>query len=362
MSCYSSTFASYGTIRISWRERRSRPRFPTRPQLDWVNRAYKGAGLFTRKQTRAGRFNGARAAELRRVSEAEICRAGHWNTDAMTNCYLTNVPCEFSKAMAGVDLRTPGNYYIPHARVPVPEFPETIYVALGRRLAPMVYDNLSPTLFCAQLPEVVKGVQLERRQHQRFDRDDLASGFFLICSGSCESSSCKTCPSCSWSNRTSPLRSSPVFSREDDWEFVDWVPRACAAEQPYQVRLQQTIPMVADHLRTHQQEQAAMRDSLAAGGSRELRGRLTRVEGELATRGAKLWSLDRPSRRRARGGLPLPDPDTTCWWSRRDPGSGRDTGELEPRGGESQRGCSRNPVTVFPFVVLLFWTSNQVLQ
>lgn len=132
-------------------------------ELNWVNRAYKGTGVFTRKKTHAGRSNGARAAELRGVSESEIRRAGHWNTDAMTNCYLTNVPREFAKAMAGFDLRTPGNYYIPRARVPVPE-------SLERVVWPWVddwlrwfngYDNLDPTFSCSRLPEVVTGVQLE---------------------------------------------------------------------------------------------------------------------------------------------------------------------------------------------------------
>ncbi|EED12062.1 hypothetical protein TSTA_001330 [Talaromyces stipitatus ATCC 10500] len=62
---------------------------------------FKAIGLVFKKKTHSGRSGGARVAELQGVDENSIRRAGHWNQDAMSNCYLTALPRDFLHTMAG---------------------------------------------------------------------------------------------------------------------------------------------------------------------------------------------------------------------------------------------------------------------
>ena len=64
-------------------------RVPERPlsyatQLDWSKKIFQGAGIHVKEKTHSARKQSVRHADLRGVSEAQIRRAGRWNTDAMT--------------------------------------------------------------------------------------------------------------------------------------------------------------------------------------------------------------------------------------------------------------------------------------
>lgn len=89
-------------------------------QLEWISKAFEGAGLTSIKKTHAGRAQGAKHAELAGVSESQIRRAGRWNTDSLTNSYLTNIPREFVRGMAGFSPAVQGNYFLPRAQVVPP--------------------------------------------------------------------------------------------------------------------------------------------------------------------------------------------------------------------------------------------------
>ena len=90
-------------------------------QLDWTNKVFAGAKLSSMKKTHAGRSVGARMAELAGVGEGQIRRAGRWNTDALTNCYLTHLPRKFVRSMAGFGVTGQGDYYLPRAKITPPE-------------------------------------------------------------------------------------------------------------------------------------------------------------------------------------------------------------------------------------------------
>ena len=90
-------------------------------QLEWTNRMFKAARIGSLKKTHAGRSRSAQYAELAGVSEAQIRRAGRWNNDALTNCYLSHIPLEFVRSMAGFPPTQAGNYYLPRAKVHPPE-------------------------------------------------------------------------------------------------------------------------------------------------------------------------------------------------------------------------------------------------
>jgi hypothetical protein len=70
-------------------------------QRDWASKALQQVGVCTSKVTHIGRAAGAKAAELKGVSEDQIRRAGRWNQEQMIGCYLNSLPREFMRTMAG---------------------------------------------------------------------------------------------------------------------------------------------------------------------------------------------------------------------------------------------------------------------
>jgi hypothetical protein len=70
-------------------------------QRQWAAKAFRKVGIFTSTTTHVGRAAGAKAAELKGVSEDQIRRAGRWNHEQMVGCYLNALPREFMRTMAG---------------------------------------------------------------------------------------------------------------------------------------------------------------------------------------------------------------------------------------------------------------------
>ncbi|KAK9343597.1 hypothetical protein V1522DRAFT_412677, partial [Lipomyces starkeyi] len=68
-------------------------------QIKWTIRIFSEANILSTKKTHAGRKAGA---EIRGVGESEIRRAGRWNRDEMTSCYLTSLPFKCIKAISGL--------------------------------------------------------------------------------------------------------------------------------------------------------------------------------------------------------------------------------------------------------------------
>src|SRR5271155_2579030 len=77
---------------------------------------FTGANVTSLKKTHAGRSQGAKHAELKGVNEGQIRRAGRWNSDALTNCYLTHLPRKLMRSMAGFSPSIQGNFYLPRAK------------------------------------------------------------------------------------------------------------------------------------------------------------------------------------------------------------------------------------------------------
>ena len=94
---------------------------PERPlsyatQLDWSRKMFQAVGIHMKEKSHAPRKQSARLAEIRGVPEAQIRRAGRWNTDAMTGVYLSYLPRGFMRSIAGWPQR--GNaYFLPRAQV-----------------------------------------------------------------------------------------------------------------------------------------------------------------------------------------------------------------------------------------------------
>jgi hypothetical protein len=78
-----------------------RTAFSYNSQRDWVAKAFRYAGISSQKKTHIGRSSGAKLAELKGVSQEQIRRAGRWNQEQMTGCYLNCLPRKFMRVMAG---------------------------------------------------------------------------------------------------------------------------------------------------------------------------------------------------------------------------------------------------------------------
>jgi hypothetical protein len=75
---------------------------------------FQAMGIHIKEKTHCPRKQSARLAEIRGVPEAQIRRAGRWNTDAITGVYLSYLPRAFMRSIAGFPQR--GNaYFLPRA-------------------------------------------------------------------------------------------------------------------------------------------------------------------------------------------------------------------------------------------------------
>ncbi|MBV9767795.1 MAG: hypothetical protein JOZ48_23345 [Acidobacteriaceae bacterium] len=100
--------------------------YPT--QFGWNKKMFQGVGIHSKEKTHSPRKQSVRHAELVGVSESQIRRAGRWNTDAMTGVYLSYLPREFMRSIAGFPQQGKG-YFLPRAQ----EIPDE---ALCRRIWP----------------------------------------------------------------------------------------------------------------------------------------------------------------------------------------------------------------------------------
>ncbi len=100
-------------------------------QRSWVSRAFDSAGVVSVKKTHAGRSSGAKTAELRGVSEAQIRRAGRWNPDQMVGYYLDALPRKFMRSIAGHPAQM-GYFNLPRAVLPPPALLSMIWPELDQ--------------------------------------------------------------------------------------------------------------------------------------------------------------------------------------------------------------------------------------
>jgi hypothetical protein len=85
-----------------------------RGHYEAVVRAFKAIGINAKAKTHATRGSGTRMAEIAGASEAQIRRLGRWNNNAMEGCYLTALPREAMRSLAGFPPRA-GSFYLPRA-------------------------------------------------------------------------------------------------------------------------------------------------------------------------------------------------------------------------------------------------------
>lgn len=88
--------------------------------LHCMKEAFKAVGLHSKAKTHAMRGSGSRMAEMLGTSEAAIRRLDRWNSSALTTSYLTHLPTEALRTLAGFT-KDAGQYCLVHATVFPPE-------------------------------------------------------------------------------------------------------------------------------------------------------------------------------------------------------------------------------------------------
>jgi Centromere DNA-binding protein complex CBF3 subunit, domain 2/Transcriptional activator of glycolytic enzymes len=215
-------------------------------QLQWTNKAFQAAHLQSLRKTHAGRSEGAKQSELNGTAEGQIRRGGRWNTDALTNCYLSNLPQEFIRGMADFDPNKPGNYYLPRAKILPPQ-------SLVRSLWPWVDQWLR---WFAQwqgenIPTYETAPPLEALSPLEEDRKDLAAQGFLQLLVELRTILLQDSVLFRKEFPSHPLWHDPLFVREDYLTFAQEVEASLGdIEEPEEIRLRQIVPDISIRLDT----------------------------------------------------------------------------------------------------------------
>jgi hypothetical protein len=94
------------------RDREQELSYPTQLQETW--RIFGAAGLVSSKKTHLPRRVGAQDAETHGSSLAQISQAGRWNQSVLCQAYLTHLPRQFMRIVAGFSASA-GDYFLARA-------------------------------------------------------------------------------------------------------------------------------------------------------------------------------------------------------------------------------------------------------
>ena len=234
-------------------------------QLDWVNHVFSGTGLNTLKKTHAGWANGVKTAELAGVGDGQIHHAGQWNTDALSQSYLTNIPRKFVWAMSGFNPDLMGGFYIPQASVSPPdELVQALWPWADDYLQWFELYNSQDCESSFKMPEIwgLNGMnQLCEKPDVWLDHDDLAAQGFLhllqqLCTILLQDSVIlqSKFPG-------HPVWSHEVFQQDDYHDFARAVHLVhTQTEELHEVQLQQALPEVANQLHINVQNSQCSHD------------------------------------------------------------------------------------------------------
>ncbi|CAD6948807.1 unnamed protein product, partial [Tilletia controversa] len=102
-----------------------------RMQYDNMCKVLDALHIQSSKKTHLNRGGGARRAEDNGASEAQIRRAGRWSVEKMQGCYLTGLPRESMRAMAGFSIH-PGGFFLPRGTTtPSKSLQQQIFSGVG---------------------------------------------------------------------------------------------------------------------------------------------------------------------------------------------------------------------------------------
>ncbi|KAE8260648.1 hypothetical protein A4X13_0g227 [Tilletia indica] len=234
--CAGEPFPSF-TRREDWYDtyllRHSNPLkpLPYRSQYDNMCKVLDALNIRSSKKTHLNRGGGARRAEDNGASEAQIRRAGRWVVEKMQGCYLTGLPRESMRAMAGFSTQ-PGAFYLPRNSV-LPS------LALQQQIFPTVNSTLA---------DVETG---------KFERDLAAQGFLRLLQY-LRVIILQDAVVLRRSHPHLPLFSHPIFASTDFLAFEkELSPALDTPEKPVSVAVVEALPELAHFLSSVQNNQIA---------------------------------------------------------------------------------------------------------
>jgi hypothetical protein len=222
-------------------------------QLDWITKIFAGANVTSLKKTHAGRSQGAKHAELKGVSEGQIRRAGRWNSDALTNCYLTHLPRKFIRSMAGFSPSAQGSFYLPRAKVlPPRSLEQAVWPFIDEWLAwfdsytgDKAKDNKQQQLG----REPVDYTADDGDDGAIADREDLAAQGFLRLLQQLRIVLLQDSVIMRQEFPGHPIWTDPIFARADYLAFAKDVELSLLdVEEPEEVQIRKTLPAIAERL------------------------------------------------------------------------------------------------------------------
>jgi hypothetical protein len=291
-------------------------------QLQWTNDAFGTAKLSSLKKTHAGRAQGAKQAELDGVEEAQIRRAGRWNQDVLSNCYLSHLPRSFVRSMAGFDPSRPGNYFVPRTKVQPPR-------SLAASLWPWV-DEWQAWFAAHATPDAAAAAEPASYAHIEFDtegedRCDLAAQGFLALLAELRTAFLQDSVFLRHEYPHHPLWRHAIFARPEYQSFALDVELACQdVEEPYEIRLRNALLEVAIALNNVRAQLHGAVERWGGRTTRDVQEILQRLDDLCRTRTITTTTVVQLD---SEGGPPLPPAAS----SRPAPRAARDAGEAAPR-------------------------------
>lgn len=213
-------------------------------QLEWTNKIYQVANVKILKKTHQRPY-GAQRAELGGVSESQIRRAGRWNSDALSQSYLTHLPLEFVRVMAGFK-PAPGDFYIARAKVqPSSSLVRSIWPWVDQWQA-WFDQHLGES---SLEPSVYEGLLIKDLPIAEEDRSDLAAQGFLRLLNELRTIILQDSVLLRREFPHHPMWKDSLFVREDYLRFSIEVENSLVdVTEPDELRIQRIVPDIANRL------------------------------------------------------------------------------------------------------------------
>jgi hypothetical protein len=231
-------------------------------QAVWVRRAFALANIHSSKVTHTMRGAAARIADAQGVPEDQLRRAGHWERGSMSTAYLSQLPREFMRVIAGFS-RLPGNYHLRRAAVQPPK-------SLKRLIWPWVDSWLARYDAC-----IMSGLSFA---DGGLDDCDLAGKSFLELLDWLRDILLQDAAVLQHQFPLFPLWSHPVFCHPDWRRFADNVLVAHnTAEEPMDMRIRKVLPDIEETLRSSREAVLSRVDLQSAQVNQTLQEGFARV-------------------------------------------------------------------------------------
>lgn len=262
------------------RDREQELSYPVQLQETW--RIFGAAGITAAKKTHLPRRTGAQDAETHGSSLAQISQAGRWNQSVLVKAYLTHLPREFMRVVAGFSAKA-GDYFIARAAHEPP-------LALQKRLWPWIEE---------WEPRFEARACRKRWAQGGLDEDDLAADGFLKLMRRLRTVLLQDLAVLQPRFPSLPFFAYPPFSGPDWDEFVLTVRSDVAASEPPSLLLQRALPEISAAFESS-------RDAVLHNSGRLIGSLERRLDAQLKSLDTRLNSVQDSLGALIQGRVPIP--------------------------------------------------------